>query len=380
MSNSSYFAKAQRSSGPQIEAELQQINASPLVDGLMKAVHGLVTILDKNRQIISINTAMMTKLGINNVKEVLGLRLGEAIRCVHSHDMPAGCGTSRYCASCGAAIAIVACTEQNKAEDERICAATVLRHDQQVELCLRVHCSRLAINDQNFYLLFLQDITQQQAWAAMERVFFHDISNLLSGIVGTSDLLMLDKTDTKLIDRLGQLIPRLQNEIELQRSLSHTAAQTAYAPSLTKIGANQILTELQNVFTDHQAAKNKNLLIVAPDQDYPLRTDCTLIMRVLTNMVINALEASGPEETVKVWLSTEARNLTFQVWNPATIPEKIRPRIFQRHFSTKTGQGRGLGTYSMKLFGETFLGGKVDFTSTASQGTTFHLTIPWQGS
>jgi sensor histidine kinase regulating citrate/malate metabolism len=51
-------------------------------------------------------------------------------------------------------------------------------------------------------------------------------------------------------------------------------------------------------------------------------------------------------------------------------------RIFQRNYSTKSDSGRGLGTYSMKLFGETYLGGKVDFTSSESEGTTFHLRLP----
>mgnify|MGYP006293419399 CR=1 len=34
--------------------------------------------------------------------------------------------------------------------------------------------------------------------------------------------------------------------------------------------------------------------------------------------------------------------------------------LFKRSFSTK-GVGRGIGTYSMKLFGEKYLKGKVDF-------------------
>ena len=66
----------------------------------------------------------------------------------------------------------------------------------------------------------------------------------------------------------------------------------------------------------------------------------------------------------------------FTVWNRSAIPEKVRLRIFQRHFSTKQGTGRGLGTYAMKLFGEKFLGGSVSFASTAAAGTTFRLEIP----
>jgi sensor histidine kinase regulating citrate/malate metabolism len=64
------------------------------------------------------------------------------------------------------------------------------------------------------------------------------------------------------------------------------------------------------------------------------------------------------------------------VRNTGTIPADVARRIFQRHFSTKDGQGRGLGTYAMKLFGEEFLDGSVDFSSTAEDGTVFTLTLP----
>ena len=61
----------------------------------------------------------------------------------------------------------------------------------------------------------------------------------------------------------------------------------------------------------------------------------------------------------------------FRVNNPGVIPANIRTQIFQRSFSTK-GHGRGLGTYSMKLFGENYLNGKVYFQSNEKQGTTIH--------
>jgi sensor histidine kinase regulating citrate/malate metabolism len=37
--------------------------------------------------------------------------------------------------------------------------------------------------------------------------------------------------------------------------------------------------------------------------------------------------------------------------------------------------GRGIGTYSMKLFGEKYLKGKVWFTSSAENGTSFFFEL-----
>jgi signal transduction histidine kinase len=63
------------------------------------------------------------------------------------------------------------------------------------------------------------------------------------------------------------------------------------------------------------------------------------------------------------------------VHNPAYIPRNVQIQLFLRSFSTK-GAGRGLGTYSLKLLGERYLGGHVSFVSDEQEGTVFTLTVP----
>ncbi len=93
-------------------------------------------------------------------------------------------------------------------------------------------------------------------------------------------------------------------------------------------------------------------------------------------MVSNALEASADGSTVTVSYAVTEHAMQFSVHNPGTIPAEVAPRIFQRSFSTKRGAGHGLGTYSMRLFAEQYLGGRVSFTSAAETGTTFTLALP----
>jgi sensor histidine kinase regulating citrate/malate metabolism len=64
------------------------------------------------------------------------------------------------------------------------------------------------------------------------------------------------------------------------------------------------------------------------------------------------------------------------VWNVGEISKDVTKRIFQRNFSTKEEAGRGIGTYSMKLLGEEFLGGQVNFTTSKKEGTVFRFTYP----
>jgi sensor histidine kinase regulating citrate/malate metabolism len=67
------------------------------------------------------------------------------------------------------------------------------------------------------------------------------------------------------------------------------------------------------------------------------------------------------------------------VQNPGAMPERVRLQMFQRSFSTKGDDGRGVGTYSVKLFGERYLGGRVTFTSDQAAGTCFTVTLPLAG-
>ena len=104
--------------------------------------------------------------------------------------------------------------------------------------------------------------------------------------------------------------------------------------------------------------------------------DISLLLRVLCNMIINAVEASEKNDIVSLWSEQKNERIDFCVWNSQVIPPEISKRIFQRNFSTKTQAVRGIGTYRMKLFGENILGGKVSFSSSKGNGTIFTLSLP----
>ncbi|NOQ22671.1 MAG: GHKL domain-containing protein [Candidatus Aegiribacteria sp.] len=92
-------------------------------------------------------------------------------------------------------------------------------------------------------------------------------------------------------------------------------------------------------------------------------------------MVKNALEAAAAGEQVHISCKRHASSAVFSVHNSDYMHDSIQFQVFQRSFSTK-GKDRGIGTYSMKLFGEKYLNGKVWFSSTEDEGTTFYLSLP----
>ncbi|MCC7317948.1 MAG: hypothetical protein IT219_05405, partial [Bacteroidales bacterium] len=66
-----------------------------------------------------------------------------------------------------------------------------------------------------------------------------------------------------------------------------------------------------------------------------------------------------------------------EIWvkNETLIPREVQLQIFQRSFSTKD-QARGIGTYSIKMFTEQYLKGKVSFVSTEDTKTVFSVFLP----
>ena len=107
-----------------------------------------------------------------------------------------------------------------------------------------------------------------------------------------------------------------------------------------------------------------------------IETDPTLLGRVVGNLIKNALEASRAGGTVAIRAENLSSQTVISVHNFGVIPREVQLQLFQRSFSTKGGQGRGVGTYSVRLFTEQYLGGEVKFESTDEVGTSFTLVVP----
>ena len=223
-------------------------------------------------------------------------------------------------------------------------------------------------------MLFLRDITLEQQRAALEKTFFHDIGSLLTALLWTSET-FLEECPSDLSEALHHTVSKLHQEIAIQRALLKSDHYD-YRPMRRKITPAQIFAELESFFANHPAAQKKRLEFQEDTPDVEIYTDTSLLSRILNNMVINAFEATAERGHVKIWAERTGRDLSFCVWNQQIIPEAIAHRIFQRNFSTKNQDGRGVGTFSMKLFGEKILGGEVTFRSSETEGTVFKLSLP----
>jgi len=334
---------------------------------------GMVLVLNANRQIVSANR---TVLGILNcaIEDVLEKRPGEALGCIRTKEAPNGCGTDQHCITCGAVNAILDSQAQN-AQVVRECRILVAGASGSSPLDLKVTATPITVKGEQFVVAAIEDISQTKRLDVLQRVFFHDVLNTAFCISAYTHSL---KNDRKTVEDAGKLLKYLSDELieEINAQRDLLAAESGDLNVLDEqVAVPQLLDELRLKYLKNPEAEGRKVELCGVWEG-TIQTDRRLLRRVLSNMLKNALEATAPGQTVTLNCTERGDSAAFTVHNREVMPADVQLQIFQRSFSTKGEAGRGIGTYSIKLLGEQYLGGKVEFTSREAEGTSFVLTVP----
>ena len=331
-------------------------------------------VVNSHRQIVFSNQAFLKAFGVDNLDDFLAKRPGEAMGCIYSTTGKNGCGTSVHCRECGAVRALM----------ESILGNVNAEHDCQLLLKsgtdtsakdLRVFVSPWEAGDDTYYVVTLMDVEDEKRRRVLERIFFHDVLNSAGGASGLVDMLLdevpAESKETVSIVRASLFA--LVEEIQKQKQLLSMERNEFTVTKITLQGL-EIVRTIAIEFLSHQKAIGKMIHVDNDSVNAAVYADLTLLRRVIINMLMNALEATPKNGAVLLGLTKEDGKAVFWVNNRTVMPESVKLQIFKRSFSTK-GQDRGLGTYSIKLLTEKYLGGEVGFSSEESDGTTFWVKL-----
>lgn len=135
-------------------------------------------------------------------------------------------------------------------------------------------------------------------------------------------------------------------------------------------------------------AKNKNLKIESNLEPlFPLHIDATLISKVLTNLIDNAIKYSPESTTLTVSSQESDRKKGFIEISVADqgfgISTVDKARLFHKFYRPQndynmTTKGYGLGLYLSKFFVELH-NGEIEVQSELGAGSTFTVFLPEQG-
>ena len=112
-------------------------------------------------------------------------------------------------------------------------------------------------------------------------------------------------------------------------------------------------------------------------EEITVKLDRTQLIRVVTNLVKNAIQATEDTEDprIRVEIKSDADEVCILVCdNGHGISEENAIKIFEPKFTTKSS-GMGLGLAMVKNIVETY-NGTITFTSKEDRGTVFKVTFP----
>jgi signal transduction histidine kinase len=369
----SHFAPAFRAGAEDVRRQHDLFLSKAALAPVLDAVPFSVIVLNHWRQIIYANKAMISLVGQKDLDQILAHRLGEVVGCAHAIEAVGGCGTTEFCRYCGAVHAMLRAIEVRR-PDVQECRISRAPDGEAIDL--RVWSRPIVVEGEAFVVFSLLDIAAEKRKEVLERLFFHDIANTAGGLSGIAEL--LPKAEPAKVLELAGMIHhfsrQLVDEIRAQRELmlAESGMLTVHPED---VDMGEFLGGLTEGYQHHVSLRGKFLRYEAPECPARVVTDRALLGRVVGNMLKNAIEATPPDGIVTVRCIAGDGAAEVSAHNPGHMPRHVQLQLFKRSFSTK-GEGRGLGTYSMKLLGEQYLKGKIDFLSTPEAGTTFRALFP----
>lgn len=365
------YASAERTSKYNLQKQVAIFKDKIDLVTMAESVDKMVVILNKQRQIVYANNLFLETIDVSDFNFILGKRTGEAINCTHSIETEGGCGTTEFCETCGAVNAILESHKGCPVLKE--CRITTI---DNIALDLRVNATPFFLEEEQFTIFAISDISFEKRKQMLERVFFHDVLNSAGGISGLSSI-MKEINDRVMLDKISTSINRASNnlieEIKAQSQLS-SAEHGDLELNISNGNSLIVLAQLRQLYTNHEVNADKKIIINPSSESVSVKTDLVLLRRILGNMTKNAIEASFPNSPITLACFKNEDKIRFSVHNLNFMPRDIQLQLFNRSYTTK-GVGRGIGTYSMKLFGEKYLKGKVWFESNETTGTFFYLEI-----
>lgn len=350
----------------------RQLQSRQELLGVLDQLPYMALILNEAREVVFANRALLDTLGLAGIEETLGSRPGELLLCVNSRVHADGCGGMDGCRHCQALQVIVDCLRRREkiVRDARV---STRAGGRLAAYDLRITATPLALDEQRLAMIFLEDIGAQKRREHLESIFLHDLLNTVAGVQLFAERLQHDPEQVRPAE-LTRQVRLLTEEIRAQQILLE-AERGDLRRDMLCVTAQELLEDALMGLQDWSARRGVAIDLESPPAPVYLATDPLIARRVLLNAIKNAVEASAAGETVRVGVVDNGANVAVRVWNAGSMAEHTQHQVFQRSFSTK-GEGRGLGTYSMRLLMENYLDGTVGFTSSAAAGTVFTLSFP----
>ncbi|MGB3851471.1 MAG: PAS domain-containing sensor histidine kinase [Tunicatimonas sp.] len=218
-----------------------------------------------------------------------------------------------------------------------------------------------------------------------QNLMVHDLRNPINNILSISEMLdkrTLTEDDKRWIKLISHLAQRLERQV---RSSSDFAKMEAGQYTLQE-ECFDLLTLIRQVLraasgdaarkSIHTEVSYRNEVSEGEGTSVNVRADQFYIEQMITNLVVNALEASAREAALKIEVSKDDDSIKITLSNQGVVPTEIRNNLFEKNVTKGKEEGQGLGSYIARLIAQQHGGDLTFSTSDENQRTTFTITLP----
>lgn len=217
---------------------------------------------------------------------------------------------------------------------------------------------------------------REEAWREMAKQVAHEIKNPLTPMRLTVQNFQrkFDPDDPELKQKLNDFSNTLIQQIDTMSAVASAFSNFASMPAQQNENLNVVaVVDLAlDIFNEDY------INFESQEKEIISKMDRTQLIRVITNLVKNAIQAIPPEQEVKsilVSISRKESSVLISVKdNGIGIEPKNFDQIFEPKFTTKSS-GMGLGLGIIKNIIENYKG-TITFESEYGKGTTFTVCLP----
>ncbi len=217
---------------------------------------------------------------------------------------------------------------------------------------------------------------REQAWREMAKQVAHEIKNPLTPMRLTVQSFQrkFDPNDEHIHQKVEEYSKTLIQQIDTMSSIASAFSNFAKMPAQQ----NEMLNVVEITRLALDIFSEDYIVFKSDRKDIKAKFDRTQLIRVITNLVKNGIQAIPDEQEDKrivVRVSEENNHVVIEVSdNGIGISEENSQKIFEPKFTTKSS-GMGLGLGMVKNIVETYHG-SITFTSQKNEGTVFKVIFP----
>lgn len=228
----------------------------------------------------------------------------------------------------------------------------------------------------------LKELTETQNY--LMSIVAHDLKAPLNRVQGLVQLLplvgSLNQEQQEQVEMIDKAVASGQKLIE--DILTINAYEADYEPlHIEKIALNDFIKEIINMHQQSIADKKNIKILFKPSADITVKTDREHLIRILDNLISNALKFSPSDKKVFIDLNKQGENILISVKDQGPgISKEDQKKMFKKFqkLSAKPTGGEsstGLGLSIIKVLTQK-LKGSIDYDTKLGEGTTFRLSLP----